>query len=187
MRAVYYYSGMADIAAETGDRDYQSAVLSLWDNLVNRKYYVTGGIGSGETSEGFGQEYSLPNRAYCESCAGTGELLFQHKLNRAYHAARYADLYEETLYNAILGGVDLEGQNYTYTNPLDSGERRYVQHRLEECADRVREWVESGAAIYVCGSLQGMAPGVDAALKRILGAQAVEDLAASGRYCRDVY
>ena len=69
----------------------------------------------------------------------------------------------------------------------DAGDGRYVQHRLEECADRVRAWVENGAAIYVCGSLQGMAPGVDAALKRILGAPVVEDLAASGRYCRDVY
>ena len=59
MRAVYFYSGMADVSAETHDRDYQSAVKSLWDNLVNRKYYVTGGVGSGETAEGFGPNYSL--------------------------------------------------------------------------------------------------------------------------------
>jgi DUF1680 family protein len=67
VRAVYSYSGMADIAAETGDVDYQSAVMSLWDNIVNKKYYVTGGIGSGETSEGFGPDYSLGNHAYCEA------------------------------------------------------------------------------------------------------------------------
>jgi DUF1680 family protein len=58
VRATYFYSGMADIAAETQDRDYQSAVISLWDNMVNKKYYLTGGIGSGETSEGFGPNYS---------------------------------------------------------------------------------------------------------------------------------
>lgn len=133
VRAVYSYAGMADVALETGDLDYHSAVKSLWNNIVNRKYYVTGGVGSGETAEGFGRDYSLPNNAYCESCAGSGELFLQHKLNRTYHEARYADLYEETLYNAILGGVDLEGRNYTYTNPLDSGQRRYQWHVCPCC------------------------------------------------------
>ncbi len=133
VRAAYSYAGMADVALQTGDVDYHSAIQSLWASIVHRKYYVTGGIGSGETSEGFGKDYSLPHRAYCESCAGTGELLFQHKLNRAYQASIYADLFEETLYNAILGGVDLEGQNYTYTNPLDSGERRYKWHVCPCC------------------------------------------------------
>jgi len=118
VRAVYFYSGMADIAAETGDRDYQSAVISLWDNIVNKKYYVTGGIGSGETSEGFGPNYSLRNNAYCESCSSCGLIFFQYKLNLAYHDAKFADLYEETMYNALLGGVDLQGTTYAYTNPL---------------------------------------------------------------------
>lgn len=118
VRAVYFYSGMADIAAETGDKDYQSAVVSLWDNMVNKKYYVTGGIGSGETSEGFGPNYSLRNEAYCESCSSCGLIFFQYKLNLAYHDARYADLYEQTMYNALLGGVDLAGKNFAYTNPL---------------------------------------------------------------------
>ena len=72
VRAMYFYSGMADIAAETHDRDYQSAVISLWDNMVNKKYYLTGGIGSGETSEGFGPNYSLRNEAYCETCSSCG-------------------------------------------------------------------------------------------------------------------
>ena len=133
VRAVYSYAGMADIAMATGDVDYHSAVLSLWNSIVNRKYYVTGGVGSGETAEGFGREYSLPNHAYCESCAGSGQLFFQHRLNRGHHDARYADLYEETLYNAILGGLDLEGRNYTYTNPLDSSERRYQWHVCPCC------------------------------------------------------
>jgi DUF1680 family protein len=123
VRAVYNYSGMADVAAETGDLDYQSAVMSLWDNLVNKKYYVTGGVGSGETSEGFGPNYSLGNQAYCESCSSCGLIFFQYKLNLAYHDAKYADLYEETLYNALLGSTDLEGTVFNYTNPLIDGQR----------------------------------------------------------------
>ncbi len=123
VRATYFYSGMADIAAETRDVDYQSAVASLWDNMVNRKYYVTGGIGSGETSEGFGPDYSLGNDAYCESCSSCGLIFFQYKLNLAYHDAKYADLYEQTMYNALLGGVDLAGKSFCYTNPLINTER----------------------------------------------------------------
>ena len=123
VRAAYFYSGMADIAAETGNKDYQSAVISLWDNMVNKKYYVTGGIGSGESSEGFGPNYSLRNEAYCESCSSCGLIFFQYKLNLAYHDARYADLYEQTMYNALLGGVDLAGKNFAYTNPLTNTQR----------------------------------------------------------------
>ena len=118
VRAMYFYSGMADIAAETHNPDYQSAVLSLWDNMVNKKYYVTGGIGSGETSEGFGPNYSLRNEAYCESCSSCGVIFFQYKMNLAYHDAKYADLYEQTMYNALFGAVDLQGKNFCYTNPL---------------------------------------------------------------------
>ncbi|ESQ91328.1 Tat pathway signal protein [Asticcacaulis sp. AC460] len=123
VRAVYFYSAMADIAAETHDTDYQSAVMSLWDNMVNRKYYITGGIGSGETSEGFGPDYSLRNGAYCESCSSCGLIFFQYKLNLAYHDAKYADLYEQTIYNALLGSTDLDGQSFCYTNPLTNTER----------------------------------------------------------------
>ena len=107
---MYNYSGMADVAVETHDPDYQSAVKSLWDNIVNKKYYVTGGVGSGETSEGFGPNYSLRNGAYCESCSSCGAIFFQWKMNLAYHDAKYADLYEETMYNALLGSTDLDGQ-----------------------------------------------------------------------------
>jgi uncharacterized protein len=123
VRATYFYSGMADIAAETHDPDYQSAVISLWDNMVNKKYYLTGGIGSGETSEGFGPNYSLRNEAYCETCSSCGLVFFQYKLNMAYHDAKYADLYEQTMYNALLGGVALDGKSYCYTNPLVNTER----------------------------------------------------------------
>jgi len=136
VRAAYFYSGMADIAAETGDRDYQSAVKSVWDNIVNKKYYVTGGIGSGETSEGFGPNYSLRNEAYCESCSSCGLIFFQYKLNLAYHDARFADLYEETLYNALLGATDLEGKNFCYTNPLVNS-RRTPWHACPCCVSNI--------------------------------------------------
>ena len=108
---------MADVAVETHDLDYQSAVMSLWDNIVNKKYYVTGGIGSGETSEGFGPNYSLRNNAYCESCSSCGVIFFQYKLNLAYHDAKYADLYEETMYNALLGCDRPGGQELLLHEP----------------------------------------------------------------------
>jgi len=136
VRAVYDYSAMSDVAAETGDVDYQSAVMSLWDNMVNRKYYVTGGVGSGETSEGFGPNYSLRNNAYCESCSSCGLIFFQYKLNLAYHDAKYADLYEETMYNALLGATDLEGKNFYYTNPLIGG-RRTAWHACPCCVGNI--------------------------------------------------
>src|ERR1039457_51353 len=123
VRASYLFSAMSDVAAETHDVDYQSAVMSLWDNLINKKYYLTGGSGSGETSEGFGPNYSLRNEAYCESCSTCGLIFFQYKMNLAYHDAKYADLYEETMYNALFGAVDMEGKNFCYTNPLVNSQR----------------------------------------------------------------
>lgn len=137
VRATYSYSAMADVAAETGDTDYQSAVMSLWNNMVNKKYYVTGGIGSGETSEGFGGNYSLRNNAYCESCSSAGLIFFQYKMNLAYHDAKYADLYEETMYNALLGSLDLEGKNFFYTNPLSSSQARYQWHVCPCCVGNI--------------------------------------------------
>jgi hypothetical protein len=137
VRATYSYSGMADVAAETHDVDYQSAVMSLWDNMVNRKYYVTGGIGSGESSEGFGPNYSLRNTAYCESCSSCGLIFFQYKMNLAYHDAKYADLYEETMYNALLGSMDLEAKNFYYDNPLVGGRPRYPWHVCPCCVGNI--------------------------------------------------
>lgn len=158
VRAVYNYSGMADVAAETGDTDYQSAVMSLWDNMVNRKYYVTGGVGSGETSEGFGGNYSLGNNAYCESCSSCGLIFFQHKMNIAYHDAKYADLYEETMYNALLGSMDHDGENFFYTNPLSSNRMRADWHVCPCCVGNIPRtllmvptwtYVKSDEGIYV--------------------------------------
>ena len=158
VRAVYSYSGMADVAAETGDVDYQSAVMSLWNNMVNKKYYVTGGVGSGETSEGFGDNYSLRNNAYCESCSSAGLIFFQYKMNLAYHDAKYADLYEETMYNALLGSIDFEGKHFYYTNPLNSTRGRDAWHVCPCCVGNIPRtllmiptwtYVKSDNGIYV--------------------------------------
>lgn len=137
VRASYSYTGMADVALATGDVDYHSAVRSLWDNITNKKYYVTGGIGSGESSEGFGPDYSLRQNAYCESCSGCGELFFQNRLNLTYHDARFADLAEETLYNAILGDLDLDGNNFYYQNPLAAFQTRYPWHGCPCCVGNI--------------------------------------------------
>lgn len=137
VRAMYTYSGMADVAAETKDVDYQSAVYSLWDNMVNRKYYITGGIGSGETSEGFGPDYSLRNNAYCESCSSCGLIFFEYKMNLAYHDGKYADLYEETMYNALLGSLSLDGKDFTYTNALSTAQPRYEWHVCPCCVGNI--------------------------------------------------
>jgi DUF1680 family protein len=137
VRATYNYSGMADVAAETKDVDYQSAVMSLWDNIVNKKYYINGGIGSGETSEGFGGNYSLRNNAYCESCSSCGLIFFEYKMNLAYHDAKYADLYEETMYNALLGSLSLDGKDFLYTNPLETAQGRYEWHVCPCCVGNI--------------------------------------------------
>ena len=137
VRTTYQYAAMADVAAESGDLDYTSATLSLWDNIVNRKYYVTGGVGSGETSEGFGPNYSLRHNAYCESCSSCGMIFFEHSLLRSLRDARCADVLEDTLYNALLGSIDLEGGNFYYQNPLVETRPRYPWHGCPCCVGNI--------------------------------------------------
>ena len=137
VRAMYLDSGMADVAVETHDLEYHSAVKSLWDNLVNKKIYVTGGVGSGDTAEGFGVNYALSNQAYCEACSSCGGIFFHWKMHLAYHQAKYADLIEETMYNALLGATDLEGRNFYYDNPLDENKVRYAWHTCPCCVGNI--------------------------------------------------
>ncbi|MBN1568820.1 MAG: glycoside hydrolase family 127 protein [Acidobacteria bacterium] len=137
VRAVYTYSGMADVAVETHDPDYQSAVKSLWNNMVQKKYYLTGGVGSGETSEGFGPNYSLGNDSYCEACSSCGAIFFHWKMNLMNHDARYADQYELAMYNALLGSIDQEGRNFYYDNPLSSRVSRYPWHTCPCCVGNI--------------------------------------------------
>jgi hypothetical protein len=137
VRAMYLDSGMADVAVETHDLEYHSAVKSLWDNLVHKKIYVTGGVGSGDTAEGFGVNYALSNQAYCEACSSCGGIFFHWKMHLAYHHAKYADLIEETMYNALLGATDLEAKNFYYDNPLDENKVRYAWHVCPCCVGNI--------------------------------------------------
>ncbi len=137
VRAMYCYSGMADVVTETHDEDYRSAVKSLWDNLVHRKYYVTGGIGGAASNEGFGPNFALGNDSYCESCSSCGMIFFQWKMGLAYHDAKFADIYEDTLYNALLGGLALNGKTFYYPNPLDARELRASWHIVPCCVGNI--------------------------------------------------
>lgn len=121
VRAMYLYSAMTDIAALDGDEDYAQAMLRVWENLVSRRMYVTGGIGAVGEYEGFGPDYFLPNtQAYCETCASIGMVLWNDRLNRLFQDSRYADLIELELYNGILAGISLGGDRFFYDNPLES-------------------------------------------------------------------
>ena len=137
VRAMYLDSGMADVAVETHDPEYHSAVKSLWENLVDKKLYVTGGVGSGDTSEGFGVNYALSNQAYCEACSSCGEIFFHWKMHLAYHEAKYANLIEEAMYNALLGATDLQARNFYYDNPLDENKVRYAWHVCPCCVGNI--------------------------------------------------
>jgi hypothetical protein len=105
--------------------------------MVHKKVYVTGGIGSGQTFEGFGPEYALPNESYCESCSSCGVFFFHSKMNRIYHDAQYADMLEETLYNALLGSTDLDAHHFYYDNPLAADVPRYQWHRVPCCVGNI--------------------------------------------------
>ncbi|HEX4164047.1 MAG TPA: glycoside hydrolase family 127 protein [Bryobacteraceae bacterium] len=121
VRATYMYSGMADVAALTGDKAYLHAIDEIWNNLVEKKIYVTGGIGAIGAIEGFGADYQLPNMsAYNETCAAVGEDFWNQRLFLLNGDARYIDVFERTLYNGLLSGVSLDGETYFYPNPLES-------------------------------------------------------------------
>ena len=121
VRAMYYYAGIADIAAVTGDTGLADALERLWHNVVPANLYVTGGIGQDASNEGFTREWHLPNlTAYCETCAGIGMALWNHRMSLLHGDARYADLVETELYNGVLAGISLDGLRFFYDNPLSS-------------------------------------------------------------------
>lgn len=121
VRATYMYCGMADVAALTGEKAYQDAIRRIWNDMIRGKYYVTGGIGSDASNEGFGPAYHLPNEtAYCETCASIGNVLWNYRMFLMDADARYLDVAERTLYNALLSGVSLSGDRFFYPNPLES-------------------------------------------------------------------
>ena len=121
VRATYMYSGMADVAAITGNQAYNDALGKIWDDLLKTKYYVTGGIGSGGDNEGFGEPYYLPNMlAYCETCASIGNVYWNYRMFLLHGESKYMDVLERSLYNALLSGVSLSGDHFFYPNVLES-------------------------------------------------------------------
>ena len=121
VRAAYLYSGMADVAAMTGDANYTTAIDAIWNNVVGKKLYITGGIGAMGSGEAFGPNYFLPNMsAYCETCAAVGNDFWNARLFLFHADASYMDVFERTLYNGLLSGVSLDGKKFFYPNPLES-------------------------------------------------------------------
>ncbi len=118
VRAAYMYSGMADVAALTGDRRYVTALGRLWDDVVLRKLYLTGGIGATGAWEGFGPAYDLPNSAYAETCASIANALWNYRMFLLEQDGKYFDVYERAVYNAMLSGISLKGDTFFYPNPL---------------------------------------------------------------------
>ena len=120
VRAVYLYSGMADVARATQDESLLKACETLWNNMVHQKMYVTGGIGATHIGEAFSFNYDLPNdTAYAETCASIGLVFFARRMLEIQAKAEYADVMELALYNGVLSGMALDGKSFFYVNPLE--------------------------------------------------------------------
>ncbi|MCE5185413.1 MAG: glycoside hydrolase family 127 protein [Planctomycetaceae bacterium] len=123
VRATYMYTGMADVAAMTGDETFIKAIDTIWDDVANKKLYVTGGIGARRKGEAYGDAYELPNvTAYCETCAAIANVYWNHRMFLLHGQSKYIDVMERSLYNAVLSGVALDGMHFFYPNPLESAE-----------------------------------------------------------------
>ena len=121
VRAAYLYSGMADVAALTGDQAYIAALDALRTNVVAKRMYLTGGIGARHHGEAFGEDYELPNaKAYAETCAAIANAMWNHRMFLLHGDAKYLDVLERTLYNGFLSGISLQGDTFFYANPLSS-------------------------------------------------------------------
>jgi len=132
VRMLYLCCGAADLYLETGREDLFAALDKLWNNLVEKKMYITGGCGSRSDWEAFGKNYELPNkRAYAETCAAIASFMWNYRMLLATADGKYADIMEQTLYNGLLSGISLDGWHYFYDNPLES-----------DGTHRRREWFE---------------------------------------------
>lgn len=121
VRAMYYYTGAADVAAITGDKEYLEAMKRVWEDVVYRNMYITGGIGASGSNEGFTKDYDLPNdHAYCETCASVGMVFWNQRMNALTGDALYADVLERSLFNGALDGISYAGDQFFYGNVLAS-------------------------------------------------------------------
>lgn len=129
VRAMYLYTGTADVAALTGNKDYMNAMQKVWEDVVYRNMYITGGIGSAGDNEGFTKDYDLPNEdAYCETCASVGMVLWNQRMCQLTGDSKYVDVLERSLYNGALDGLSLSGDHFFYDNVLASN----GQHQRRE-------------------------------------------------------
>jgi len=159
VRAVYYNAGIADVCAEETDEGYKTALTRLWRNMTTKRMYVTGGIGSRYEGEAFGKDYELPNdRAYTETCAAIGSVMWNWRMLALEGDARYSDLLEWTLYNAVLPGLSLDGQHYFYQNPLadDGSHRRQPWFGCACCPPNVARLLASLPAYCYSTSNEGL-------------------------------
>ncbi len=138
VRAVYLYSGMADVALETGDESLKASCRALFNSIAHRRMYVTGAIGSAYEGEAFTRDYHLPNdTAYAETCAAVGLVFFARRMLEMEARGEYADVMERALYNCVLAGIQLDGKRFFYVNPLEavpgvSGEAAPLRHALPQ-------------------------------------------------------
>jgi DUF1680 family protein/alpha-L-arabinofuranosidase len=146
VRAAYLYSGVADVAALTGEAACVQAIDRLWENVITRKMYLTGGIGARGGSEGFGDNYELPNlSAYGETCAAIAQALWNERMFLLHGDAKYLDVLERVVFNGFLAGVSLQGDRFFYPNPLESvrGGRRSPWFDCACCPANVVRFVPS--------------------------------------------
>ena len=154
VRAMYLYCGMADVAMETGDESLREALDKLWDDLVSKRLYVTGGMGPSKDNEGFTDDYDFPNAtAYAETCATIGLAFWAHRMLGFGPDIRYADVMERALYNGSISGLSQDGLRFFYENPLESNgtHNRWEWHRCPCCPPNISRLVASiGTYIYSC-------------------------------------
>lgn len=137
VRATYFYTAMADLAMLTHDNDYLAAVDKIWDNAIERKHYITGGVGASHRGEAFAEDFDLRNDGYCESCAGCGMTFWADRMHRIHRDAHHMDVQERALYNNLLGAIELSGKNFFYQNPLHSDQARYAWHGCPCCVGNI--------------------------------------------------
>ena len=152
VRAMYLYTGAADVASLTGDEGYMNAMKDVWQDVVHRNMYLTGGIGSSGNNEGFTTDYDLPNEdAYCETCASVGMVLWNQRMAMLTGESQYVDVLEKSLYNGALDGISLTGDRFFYGNPLASVGKNYRREWFGTacCPSNIARLVESlGSYIY---------------------------------------
>lgn len=145
VRALYLYSGMADIAMYMGDEAYLNAIDKIWDNIVSKKMYLTGGLGSTAHNEAFGVNYELPNAtAYCETCASIANCMFNLRMFRLHGDAKYIDVMERSLYNTVLSGISLTGDAFFYPNVLEAdkkGQERSLWFNCSCCPTNLARFI----------------------------------------------